>query len=159
MRNLIVFLVVSSLFLSTCIERIDTEIEKEAIQAVLDHYHKALGNEDMEMISKLYAHDNDIIQFNDVGTWTGWNEIEPGFQKWFDESENIKFNFRNEIIKVHDSGKAAWISFIQDGSIIFKNQPESFKDARVTWGLEKRNGKWVIVQAHFSAISEESLVA
>ena len=159
MKNLIVFLSVAVLFsLNACTEKINLEAEKEKARTVLEQYHKALEIEDMEMISTLYAHDDDIVQFNDVGKVIGWEVIKADFQNWFDIADSINFTFRDEVIKVHDSGNAAWISFIQDGNIIYRDKPSSFKDVRATWTLKKQNDNWVIVQSHFSVPSEESLV-
>ena len=159
MKNLIVFLSVAVLFsLNACTEKINLEAEKEKARTVLEQYHKALEIEDMEMISSIYAHDDDIVQFNDVGKDVGWKQIKTNFQNWFEIADSINFTFRDEIIKVHNSGNAVWISFIQDGNIIYRDKPLSFKDVRATWALEKLNGNWVIVQSHFSIPSEESLV-
>jgi ketosteroid isomerase-like protein len=159
MKNLIAFLSVVVLFsLNACTEKINFETEKERARTVLEQYHKALEIEDMEMISTLYAHDDDIVQFNDVGKVIGWEVIKTDFQDWFEIADSINFTFRDEIIKVHNSGNAAWISFIQDGNIIFRDKPSSFKDTRATWALKKLNDNWVIVQSHFSVPSEESLV-
>ena len=159
MKKLIVFLSVVVLFsLNACTEKINLEAEKEKARTVLEQYHKALEIEDMEMISTLYAHDDDIVQFNDVGKVIGWEVIKADFQNWFEIADSINFTFRDEIIKVHDSGNAAWISFIQDGNIIYRDKPSSFKDVRATWALKKLNDNWVIVQSHFSVPSEESLV-
>ena len=73
MKKLIVFLSVVVLFsLNACTEKINLEAEKEKARTVLEQYHKALEIEDMEMISTLYAHDDDIVQFNDGGNVIGW---------------------------------------------------------------------------------------
>ena len=159
MKNLIVFLSVVVLFsLNACTEKINLEAEKEKARTVLEQYHKAVEIEDMEMISTLYAHDDDIVQFNDVGKVIGWEELKADAQNWFDIADSIDFTFRDEVIKVHNTGIAAWISFIQDGKYIYRDKPSSFKDARATWAVKKLNDNWVIVQAHFSFPSEESLV-
>jgi len=155
MRKSIVFLAVFSLVLCACAERFDKRTEEKAIQTIIDQYHEALGNEDKDMISTLFAHDDDIIVFNGDGrTLTGWNEIESTIQELFDNTENPEFNSRNEIIKVHNSGRAAWISFIQYGSFA-RNLP--VYSWRTTWVLEKRNSRWVIVHAHWSGLPAESL--
>ena len=80
MKNLIVFLSLVVLFsLNACTEKINLETEKEKARTVLEQYHKALEIEDMEMISILYAHDDDIVQFNDVGKVIGWEVIKTDF--------------------------------------------------------------------------------
>jgi len=162
MKNLIVTFVTLAvlvfLLFNACTEKIDIATEIENVRAVLVQYHNAIENEDIELISTIYAHDDDIVQYNDVVKWMGWTEVKSGFKEWFSNSENIKFTYRDEIIKVQVSGKAAWISFIQGGSIIYKNQLLDNNDARTTFGLEKQNGKWVIVQVHFSTISEKSVL-
>ncbi|MCA9741629.1 MAG: nuclear transport factor 2 family protein [Deferribacteres bacterium] len=155
MRKSIVLLAVSLLVLCACAERFDKGTEEKAIQTLIDQYHEALGNEDMDTISTLIAHDDDMIVFHAGGRiTTGWNEFESTAQRLFDKAENLEINSRNEIIKVHNSGTAAWVSFIQYGSFA-RNQP--VHNWRATWVLEKRNGRWVNVHAHYSGLPAELL--
>jgi uncharacterized protein (TIGR02246 family) len=140
-----------------CTQKTNLEAEKANVKAVLEKYHKALETDDLEAISKLYVHDDDVVQFNDVGRCIGWREIESTFQGWFKVSEDIKFAFKDEIINVHDSGKCAWVSFIQYGSITHRGEPSSFDNCRVTLVLVKQDGNWLITQAHFSGEAEASL--
>ena len=70
--------------------------------------------------------------------------------------ESIKLTFRDEIIKVDDLGNAAWVTFFQDGTLISNDHITNISGIRVTWGMVKRNEKWVIVQTHYSVPPEKS---
>jgi len=155
MRKSIVFLAVFSLVLCACAERFNKRTEEKAIQAVIDQFHEAARNKDIDMISALYAHDDDMIVFGVGGTtFTGWNEFKSILQEVFDKAEYAEYNYRNEIIKVLNSGTAAWASFIHYTSSA-KNGPVHY--FRHTQVLEKRNGRWVIVHGHASVFPAESL--
>ena len=152
MKNLIsFFLVVVLLSLSACAEKVDINSEKAKIQGVLEKYHQAVNNEDMEMISQVFSSDNDIILINADSTMgIGWKSVKELFQKWLDSSEHISYTFKDEFIRIHPSANTAWVFFIQYGNEIYQDKPTSFEEARATFGLEKRNDNWFVVQAHFS---------
>lgn len=152
MKNLIVFfLVVALLSLSACTNEVEINSEKANIQSMLDKFHQAINNENLGMLSQVFASDDDIVLINADSTKAiGWKSVEENLQKWFDSSENISYTFKDEFIKIHPSGKSAWVLFIQDGNEIYQDKPTSFEGVRATFGLEKRNDNWVIVQAHFS---------
>jgi hypothetical protein len=52
-------------------------------------------------------------------------------------------------------GEVAWFYCILDDINTFKGKPAEWRDTRWTGTVEKREGKWVIVQQHFSFASEK----
>jgi len=64
-------------------------------------------------------------------------------------------SFRDVVIKIHASGKIAWLSCYEDWNYIEQGQSISLKDGRMTWVLEKLNGNWVIVHVHWSSPNNE----
>jgi len=60
------------------------------------------------------------------------------------------FAVRELAITFSESGTVAWYSACLDDHAEWKGQPVGWDNARWTGVVEKRNGKWVIVQMHFS---------
>jgi ketosteroid isomerase-like protein len=61
---------------------------------------------------------------------------------------------RDMRINLSQSGDVAWYSCILDDYGDFDGRPWAWVNARWTGVLEKRDGKWLIVQMHFSFASD-----
>lgn len=152
MKNFILIIAIAFLVMSACTQKVDLETEKAKVKAVIDQNSQVMVTEDMELLSKIYAHDDDMVIFGTDAAerLVGWKTIKETLQKQFANSETKKVTTRDEIIKVHDSGKVAWFSGIMDWDVIADEQPVKLEGVRITSVLEKRNGNWVFVQAHIS---------
>lgn len=154
----IIFIVIASLSFFVCSERVNLEVEKAEIKATLDKYHQAINEENIELLSQIIAPDEDLVWIpaakNSSMNWAslerGWESTQKSYENWFKLSDKINYSYKDEIIKINQLGNAAWISCIQYGDEIFKNEPASFDGCRATLGLEKRKGNWIIVQGHWS---------
>ncbi|MGD9346465.1 MAG: SgcJ/EcaC family oxidoreductase [Candidatus Aminicenantes bacterium] len=131
---------------------VDLEAEKANVQAVLNQYVEAWENLDIELFSKVFSHDDDIVIFSASPNkrYVGWEVFREDVQKSFHEMTSVEISFRDISIEVHASGNIAWLSCLEDWDFVYQGQPVSDEGARVTWILEKRNGQWVIIHAHWS---------
>ena len=131
---------------------VDIEAEKTAVKALIDDFVKFWETEDMELFSKVFAHDDDMVVFGTDAAehWIGWEQFKESAQKQFESMENIQLTTRELGIKVHKSGEVAWVSFLMDGKGEAMGEPFSLEGVRFTGVMEKRNGDWVIVQYHVS---------
>jgi ketosteroid isomerase-like protein len=145
-------LVVAFLVLGACTQKVDIEAEKAKVKIVFDQLLQVSETEDNELLNKIFAHDPDMVNIGaDSAEYVvGWEPLRDAMHKQFASFENTKISARNQVIKVHDSGKVAWVSEIWDVSLVAGGQPVSLKGARFTGVLENRNGNWVIVQTHTS---------
>ena len=66
-----------------------------------------------------------------------------------------KLDIRNLRIDVSHSKDIAWWSCILDDLGEWDGKPIGWKDTRWTGVLEKRSGRWIIVQMHFSFASDK----
>lgn len=66
------------------------------------------------------------------------------------------FSVRDLKINISNSGDVAWYSAILDDHGEWQGRPSSWIDTRWTGVLEKRKGKWVIVQMHFSFAADKA---
>ena len=67
-----------------------------------------------------------------------------------DEFKATDFAVRDLRINFAELGNAAWYSCMLDDHAEWSGKPIGCDNCRWTGTLEKRNGKWVIVQMHFS---------
>ena len=153
MKNLFVlFVVVVFLGLSACTQKVDLEAEKAQVKTVVDQLEQLFETEDMDLFSRIYAHDSDMVIFGTDAAerFVGWEAVKESFQQSFASFENTKLTVKDQVIKVHQSGEVAWFSEIMDWDLVAQGQPVTIQGTRLTGVLEKRNGNWVIVQVHAS---------
>ena len=67
------------------------------------------------------------------------------------------FQIRDLRLVISRIGKVAWFSAMVDDEGEWDGEPWGSKDVRWTGVLEKRKGKWVIVQQHMSLASDKVL--
>jgi len=60
------------------------------------------------------------------------------------------FEIKDLAVDLSESGTVAWFHALLDDHGEWRGEPSSWINARWTGVLEKRSGKWVIVQMHFS---------
>ncbi len=153
MKNVITLAVLAAfILLTSCKPQIDLEAEKEKVIEVLSQFIEASQNHDMEMLSKIYAHDDDMVIF---GTHAderivGWENLKKVMEEQFDSSGNSTYAVSNQVVKMHSSGKVAWFSEIIDWELEYQGEQVIILGLRVTGVMEKRNDNWVIVQLHYS---------
>jgi hypothetical protein len=153
MKNLVLFsLVVALLAVSACAKKVDLEAEEAQVQSVLAQVVQANESEDMALMAKITAQDEDIVQFGSAydHRFVGWEAFKEAMEKQFAGVEKMKVSVRDQVITVHDSGSVAWFSEIMDLDFLMQDKPVSIKGLRYTGVMEKRDGDWVIVQGHLS---------
>jgi uncharacterized surface anchored protein len=152
MKNFILILAVALFLLSACAPKVDLEAEKANVKSTIDQYTKVLETEDIELLSKLTAHEADIISFGTAAgeRIVGWEALKELMQTQFETTETTKFSVKDLVIKVHDSGKVAWFSETIDWNIIAAEQEIMMEGLRVTGVLENIDGNWLFVQVHYS---------
>ncbi len=131
---------------------VDIEAEKVAVKAWTDDFVTSWETGDMELFSKIVAHDDDMVAFGTDAAehFIGWEPLIESMQKQIDASENVQITTRELSIKVHKSGDVAWVSFLMDLKGESMGEPFSLEGMRFTGVIEKRNGNWLIVQIHAS---------
>lgn len=131
---------------------VDLEAAKAAVNSVLDQFIQAYETENIELFSKIMAHDPDMVIFGTDAAerFVGYESIENSMKKQFESYEETKVTSRDRVIKVHKSGEVAWFSELWDLKGKAQGQPYALEGFRATGVLEKRNGNWVTVQWHAS---------
>ncbi len=138
--------------ISACAQQVDLEAEKVKVKIVIDQFTQVWEKEDLELFSRIMAHDADMVNFGSDAPehFVGWEALKAAVEEMFPAFENTKIAVKDQVIKVHPSGQVAWFSQIWDWDLAVGGQPVRLEGCRFTGVLEKRNGNWVFVQFHNS---------
>ncbi|MEW5764899.1 MAG: nuclear transport factor 2 family protein [Acidobacteriota bacterium] len=112
---------------------------------------------DRPLAESVIARDDRLFMFNpDSEITVGWDQWVKRFDFWMDPRfKATKMEIREMRIDVSRSGDVAWWSCILDDLGEWDGRPIGWKDTRWTGILEKRAGRWLIVQMHFSFASDK----
>ena len=146
------------LFYTSC-ERtpeINPEQEKAVIAETISSCIGWFKTKDFKLLFSVVAHDSNYISVHPT------DRVIRGFEQFEKNSEvfkNPEFLYvRHELkdltIYLSKSGDTAWWYCILDDMNTWKGQPANWENARWTGVLEKREGRWIIVQQHFSFASK-----
>jgi len=127
-------------------------------QAVRDSIGWAL-TKDRPLLEGIMAHDADLFIFHpdSKSTVVGWDAFVRNFSTWMDPRfKATSFDVRELRVTFSRSGDVSWFSAVLDDMGEWDGKPVGWKDTRWTGVLEKRAGKWVIVQMHFSFASDRA---
>ncbi len=131
--------------------------EKAVIEKVIrDNIGWAL-TKDRPLAESTMVHDESLFIFNPNSESTiGWSQLVKNFGFWMDPRfKAVKCEIWDMRIGVSASGDAAWWSCMLNDLAEWDGKPTGWKDTRWTGVLEKRDGKWLIVQMHFSFASDK----
>lgn len=149
----IVFIIITALYATNCsAQTIDINAEKAKVKLVVDEFYKTFETKDIKLLSGIVAHDSDMVNYgiNANLIFVGWNALRDSLTKMLAVMEKTKMNIKNQVINVEPAGNVAWFSEMCDMDFEYAGHPMQINGQRYTGVLEKRNGKWVIVQFHNS---------
>jgi ketosteroid isomerase-like protein len=107
-----------------------------------------------------FAEDEELFYFcpREDGTIHGrkaFVDLTEGFFM-LDDLKAVGFEVRDLQVNLSRSGDVAWYHARLDDYNEWKGQPANWEDVRWTGVLEKRDGRWVIVQMHFSSATDRA---
>ncbi|MDF0674967.1 MAG: nuclear transport factor 2 family protein [Nitrospira sp.] len=113
---------------------------------------RANAEKDLPTLSRLMAHDDDIISYAVAGRkYIGWTELEKGMRDEFVNSQKIEIPIHE--LTVWTKGDVAWyameldyIRYVADGPALKR----TVLPMRETGVLERRNGIWQLLSWHES---------
>jgi len=113
---------------------------------------QANADKDMAALSRLMAHDEDIVSYTIGGRkYVGWPGLERDMQEEFDSAATIEIPIRE--LKVWTKGDLAWYAMEVDyiRTVMEDRGPQrALLPLRETGVLERRNGQWVLLSWHES---------
>ena len=131
--------------------------EKAVIEKVIRANIGWALTKDRPLLESTMAHDGRLFIINpDSEITVGWEQFVKNFAFWMDPRfKATRSDIRDLRIDVSPSGVTAWWSCVLDDLGEWDGKPIGWKDTRWTGVLEKRAGKWLIVQMHFSFAADK----
>ena len=131
----------------------DPTTESE-IKSLMKAFEEAVSKRDLAAVMALFSQDPDCVH---VGTgrdeWcVGTGELRRQFERTFEQSESLSLRFDN--LNVSSAGAVSWAAVNVTVSVRVAGRESTFA-GRFTAVLEKRGGKWLFVQSHFSLPAAE----
>ncbi len=126
----------------------DSRITAE-VTAVLENLATAYAKRDITTLLANFAPDPDVVMYG-----TGADEKRVGLaeikaQAERDWAQAEAAAIKQDTVSVSAAGSVAWAAV--DGAFeVMAGGQEMAVPARITYTLEKRGDKWLVVQAHFS---------
>ena len=150
---------VFSLFVFGCSEHTGTvnrDAEIQEISRVIDSVIGWFKTKDFTVMFNAFAQDSNFLEVHPT------DNVVKGFDQFKKNSEifnNPEFLYvRHETwdqrITLSKNGDTAWFFCMLNDISTWKGQEVGWENTRWTGVLEKRDGKWVIVQQHFSFAAE-----
>jgi ketosteroid isomerase-like protein len=133
----------------------DLAAEKAEITKVIENSIGWAATKDTTLLYGCFAHDEELFWFapRDDGTMHGFESFKKLTEGFFmqEEFKAVGFEVRELQINLSSSGDVAWYHARLDDYNEWDGQPANWEDVRWTGVLEKRDGRWQIVQMHFSS--------
>ena len=134
----------------------NAETEKQLVEKAI---HNCIGwakDKDINLLYNTIANDSTFLEIhpNDKVV-KGFEDFKKAEKFWMSpDFKAVRYEIKDLIINFSKSGDIAWFFCMLDDINEWKGQPANWENTRWTGVLEKRNGKWVIVQQHFSFASK-----
>jgi ketosteroid isomerase-like protein len=130
------------------VQAADIQTPEDTIRALV----RANAEKDMPALSRLMAHDADIISYSVGGRkYIGWPDLERDMQEEFDSATKLDIPITE--LKVWTKGDIAWftmeVNYIRTVTRGAEQQRATLP-LRETGVLERRNGRWVLLSWHES---------
>jgi hypothetical protein len=132
--------------------RLENKVEENAIEHTIRTSIGWAKNKDLALLYSVIVNDSTYFEIDpDSSMIDGFEQFKENERFWMNPNfKAIRYEIRDLRITLSKSGDAAWFFCMLDDINEWKGKPASWINTRWTGVLEKRNGKWVIVQMHFS---------
>ena len=154
--NCIVFTGFAALIILGCDQENENQLiiikDSKAVEKSINDIFGWAVNKDFDLFFNTISDDSSFVSVspykrvkfgaqavkNDTAFWAS-----PNFKAIRHELHDLRINFSN-------NGSVAWFFCILDDINTWKGEPANWENVRWTGVLEKRDGKWRVVQQHFS---------
>lgn len=137
---------------SSNIKSIDINTEKTIIEETIKNTIAWAKDKDTSLLYSIIANDVNYLEVHPENTVVkGIKEFKKAERFWLDSRfKHVKFETWDMHINLSQDGTVAWYYCMLNDINDWEGQSVSWEDTRWTGVLEKREGKWRMVQMHFS---------
>ncbi|MBN2863782.1 MAG: nuclear transport factor 2 family protein [Bacteroidales bacterium] len=142
-------------FLLSCHDKkpeINIVKERELVEEAINNSIGWAKNKDLVLLYRTISNDPEFLEVRPgPGIVKGFEEFCKSEDFWMHpDFKAIRYEIRDLEISLSGSGDAAWWYCILDDINEWKGEPANWENTRWTGVMEKHDGRWVIVQQHFS---------
>ena len=130
--------------------------DREQITRVIDLNIGWAKDKRLDEFYSTIAHDDDFLSVSPgQRVAKSFEDAKKNVPFWMSpDFKYVRHEIRDLEITFARSGDVAWFYCVLDDINTYKGQPASWENTRRTGVLERRDGRWVIVQQHFSFASD-----
>lgn len=149
----ILFVTLIALFAvsSTTFARGGSESERKAVEAIVDAYIKTINDGDLELVGKIWSHDELASFIGPQGRFSGYEEVRDKLVMSF-KNGFAKRNLRKDELIIVIEGKSAWAEFTWTFDSVGKDGTERTSRGRETQIFRKEKDGWKLMHIHYSGI-------
>jgi sugar lactone lactonase YvrE len=133
---------------------VDLEKEKAAvIKAAYTFPGWAVDNKNLDAMKASVSQGEDFFMFmpDSRNTTRGYKELTNFFPGWMSpDFRAIRTEIKDVVVGFSPAMDAAWFSCLLTDCTEYKGRGNCWNDSRYSAALAKRDGRWVVVQSHFS---------
>jgi len=157
-KSLLFSLLSLLLFSLSCTKKTNPEVEKAIVTKTVQELYEAYEKEDMALMEKIMAQDEDMVNFGTEITEheVGWIIWKSNHQAQWEVIDMSKITSKDLTVFMNETANTAWFSDITDWFLIIQNEAINLNTIRITGVLEKRGNQWKIVQVHASVPQEKT---
>ena len=149
----ILFVTLIALFAvsSVTFARGGSESERKAVEAIVDAYIKTINDGDLELVGKIWSHDERASFIGPQGRFSGYEEVRDKLVMSF-KNGFAKRNLRKDELIIVIEGKSAWAEFTWTFDSVGKDGTERTSRGRETQIFRKEKNGWKLMHIHYSGI-------
>jgi len=135
----------------------DQEAEKEKIAQAVTAVIGWAQDKNLDLFYSVIAHDDNYISVSPgKRVVKRFEDVKKNVPFWMSQDfKHIRHELKDMRITFAKCGEVAWFYCVLDDINTYKGEPASWENTRWTGVVEKRDGRWVIVQQHFSFASDK----
>jgi ketosteroid isomerase-like protein len=140
----------------SCVDKEEEQQDKSNDIALVEKtIHSSIAwakNKDLKLLYSVIANDTAFLEVHpDNSIAKGISEFREAERFWMSpDFKAVSYEIKDLKINISQSGTVAWWYCVLDDINEWKGQPANWENTRWTGVAEKRDGKWVTVQQHFS---------
>ena len=130
----------------------DQEAEKQKIAEVISSVIGWAKDKNLDLFFSSIAQDEDYLSVH-PGTRVikRFEDVKQNVPFWMSpDFKYVRHELKDLEIKFARCGDVAWFYCVLDDINTYKGEPACWENTRWTGVVEKRDGRWVVVQQHFS---------
>ena len=135
--------------------RAQSSTDIDALKAVHESFHEAMSNEDIELMSQIWIHDNSarLIPPNSLEILVGWEAAKTAYQGTFANVEMVSLSMKD--VEVFAGPKFAWIVDVHELQMRpTEDGPLVSATVLSTSVYRKVDDSWFLTHIHASPVAQ-----